>query len=205
MNNTSRKLIVYTTFVGCCINFKFMEKTSSYSLDQLFEKRYSPRSFSDKKVDIATLHSILDAARLAPSSYNEQPWRFIYATKEQGEDYLRLLSCLNEHNQAWANEAPVLMVGVAKKTFTANEKPNRHALYDTGAAVGFMVLKATEENLYMHQMAGFMPQKAKEVLHIPEEYEPVVMIALGYKGSGERPHKGRKPLEEIAFHGKWEG
>ncbi|WPP50548.1 nitroreductase family protein [Catalinimonas niigatensis] len=180
-----------------------MEKTSSNTLNQLLTKRYSPRSFSDQPVETSTLHKILDAARLAPSSFNEQPWRFIYATKAQPEEYLRLLSCLNEKNQRWADEAPVLIVGIAKKTFTAIEKLNRHAWYDTGAAVGFMTLKATEENIYMHQMAGFMPQKAVELLHIPEEYEPVVMIALGYRGEAERPDKGRKPLEEIAFRGEW--
>lgn len=182
-----------------------MEKNNTDTLNQLFEKRYSPRSFSDRKIDSTTLHKILDAARLAPSSYNEQPWRFIYATKDQPEEYLRLLSCLNEHNQGWANDAPVLMVGVAKKTFTANEKPNRHAWYDTGAAVSFMALKATEENIYMHQMAGFMPQKAQELLRIPQEYEPIVMIALGFLGNAERPKKGRKAVEEIAFRGEWKG
>lgn len=182
-----------------------MEKTSTYTLDQLLAKRYSPRSFSDQKVDMDTLHTVLDAARRAPSSFNEQPWRFIYATKDHPEEYFRLLNCLNEKNQAWAHEAPVLMIGVAKKTFTANGQPNRHAWYDTGAAVGFMVLKATEENLYVHQMAGFLPHKAKETLHIPDEYEPVVMIALGYRGNAERPQKARKPLEEIAFRGEWKG
>lgn len=182
-----------------------IEKTSTGNLNQLLAKRYSPRSFSAQPVEMATLHTILDAARLAPSCFNEQPWRFIYATKAQAEEYARLLSCLNEKNQSWANKAPVLMIGIAKKTFTNNDKPNQHALYDTGAAVGFMTLKATEENVYMHQMAGFMPQKAKGLLHIPVGYEPVVMMALGYLGEEERPDKVRKSLEEIAFRGEWKG
>lgn len=181
-----------------------MENTITYTLSDLLKKRYSPRSFSNEAVDEDTLKRIFDAARLAPSSYNEQPWRFIYATKDQTEEYQRLLSCLNEFNQAWAEDAPVLIIGVAKKAFSSNGKLNRHAWYDTGAAVGFMSLKATEEDLFVHQMAGFLPEKARKILNIPEEYEPIVMMALGYLGNSERPNKGRKSLEEIAFRGKWQ-
>ncbi|MDF9797619.1 nitroreductase [Catalinimonas alkaloidigena] len=181
-----------------------MENTTTGTLSTLLEKRYSPRSFSNESVDESTLKKIFEAARLAPSSYNEQPWRFIYATKSQTEEYQRLLSCLNEFNQRWAEDAPVLIVGVAKKTFSSNGKVNRHAWYDTGAAVSFMTLKATEEDLYMHQMAGFMPQKAVEVLNIPEGYEPIVMMAMGYLGNSDRPNKERKAVEEIAFKGIWQ-
>lgn len=181
-----------------------MENTITHTLSYLLKRRYSPRSFSGKAVDEDILKRIFDAARLAPSSYNEQPWRFIYATRDQTQEYQRLLSCLNEFNQGWAEDAPVLIVGVAKKAFSSNGKINRHAWYDTGAAVGFMSLKATEEDLFIHQMAGFLPERASELLHIPDDYEPIVMIALGYLGDSNRPHKGRKPLEEIAFRGLWQ-
>ncbi|MEK6479798.1 nitroreductase family protein [Catalinimonas sp. 4WD22] len=181
-----------------------MDNTITDTLSDLLKKRYSPRSFSNEAVSEDTLKRIFDAARLAPSSYNEQPWRFIYATKANTEEYQRLLSCLNEFNQGWAEDAPVLIVGVAKKAFSSNGKINRHAWYDTGAAVGFMSLKATEEDLFVHQMAGFLPEKAIEVLNIPEDYEPIVMMALGYLGNSDRPDKGRKPLDEIAFRGMWQ-
>ncbi len=173
--------------------------------NQLQQKRFSPRGFSQKPISKQILFEILEAVRYAPSSFNEQPWRFVYALKEDKENYQCLLSCLVEKNQQWAKEAPVLMLGVAKKAFSANDKPNRHAWYDTGAAVGMMTLKATALDVFVHQMAGFDAVKAREVLQIPEEYEPVVMIAMGYLEEEHKLDKPRRPLEQIAFNGGWKG
>ena len=173
------------------------------TLDELARKRYSPYNFSDKPVSEETLYEILDTVRRAPSSYNEQPWRFIYALKEDGEVYQRLLECAVADNQKWAKEAPVLLLSLAKRHFSQSGDPNRHAWHDTGMAVGFFVLKATELGLYVHQMAGFSAEKAYENLNIPEEFHPVAMLALGHRGDDERPDKGRKSVEEIAMRGQW--
>ncbi len=173
------------------------------SIDTLIEQRYSPNHFAEKPVSQDHLHQLFEAARHAPSSYNEQPWRFIYATHDQPEAYRQLLYCINESNRTWAQQAPILMLSVAKKHFSKNEKPNRHAWHDTGTAVGFLLLKATELDLYSHQMAGFFPDKAREVLDIPDEYDPVAMIAIGYLGKEERPNKPRKAVSEFAFSGTW--
>lgn len=95
------------------------------SIDTLIEQRFSPKHFADRPVSEEHLHQLFEAARWAPSSYNEQPWRFIYATQEQPEAHQQLLSCINEHNQQWAKNAPVLMLSLAKKNFSRNGKPNR--------------------------------------------------------------------------------
>ncbi|MEM9675080.1 MAG: nitroreductase family protein [Cyclobacteriaceae bacterium] len=175
------------------------------SIDTLIEQRFSPKHFADRAVSEEQLHQLFEAARRAPSSFNEQPWRFIYATQEHPEAYQKLLSCISEHNQQWAKSAPVLMLSLAKKHFSRNEKPNRHAWHDTGTAIGFLLLKATEMDLYAHQMAGFNPEKAREVLGIPNEYDPVAMMAVGYLGEEENPNKLRKPVNEIAFTGNSHG
>lgn len=173
-------------------------------IDEFIEKRFSPRSFSSQPVSIEALNQLFEAARHAPSSYNEQPWRFIYATKDNPEAYEKLLSCLNESNQSWAKEAPVLILSVAKTYFTKNGKINRHAWHDTGMAVAFLSFKAMELDLYIRQMAGFYPDKAKELLSIPEDFEPVAMAAVGYLGEEENPGKPRKSVKEIAFEGTWQ-
>lgn len=171
------------------------------SIDTLIEQRFSPSHFADRAVSEEQLHQLFESARRAPSSYNEQPWRFIYATQEQLEAYQQLLSCINERNQQWAKSAPVLMLSLAKKYFSRNGKPNRHAWHDTGTAIGFLLLKATEMDIYAHQMAGFYPEKAHETLGIPDEYDPVAMMAVGYLGEEENPNKPRKAVSEFAFAG----
>ena len=173
------------------------------SLNELVSKRYSPYAFSDKPVSEDTLYQILDTVRHAPSSYNEQPWRFIYALKNDHEAHQRLLECAVAENQKWAKDAPALLLSMAKRHFSETGDPNRHAWHDTGMAMGYFVLKATELGLYVHQMAGFSAAKAYERLNIPDEFQPVAMIALGHKGNEERPKKGRKAIEEIAMQGQW--
>ena len=173
------------------------------TLNKLLEQRYSPRSFADQPVSKATLQQLFEAARRAPSSFNEQPWRFVYATQDQPQAYERLLSCINESNQQWAQQSPVLILSLAKSHFSRNEKPNRHAWHDVGTAIGFLILKATELDLFVHQMAGFYPEKARDILGIPDEYEPVAMMAVGYRGDAERSHKPRKAVAEIAYAESW--
>ena len=173
------------------------------SYHQILSRRYSPRQFSNKPVSGELLMEILDTVRYAPSSFNEQPWRFVYALKSDEQAYYALLSCLNEKNQAWAQQAPALVLAVAKTDFSMTGSPNRHAWYDTGAAVAMMTLKAITHDMFVHQMAGFDAAKAREVLQVPAEYEPVVMIAMGYLEHEQKPDRPRRPLEEIAFAGRW--
>lgn len=195
-----------------------MEKLadSKHPIHDLLRRRWSPRVFSDHAVEPEKLRSLLEAARWAPSSYNEQPWSFFVATKENPVEYERLLSCLVEGNQRWAKRAGVLMLSVAKLHFErppGRGTPNRHAFHDVGLAVENLVVQATALGLVVHQMAGFHLEKARELFRIPEGYEPVAAIALGYAGDPatlpeplrerELAPRTRKPLEEFVFTGQW--
>ena len=192
-----------------------MEKpaVTQYPIHELLRRRWSPRAFSSRPVEPHTLRSLLEAARWAPSSYNEQPWSFIVATKEDEAEYARLLSCLVEGNIQWAQHAPVLMVSVAKLHFDENGERNRHALHDVGQAVANLIVQATALGLVVHQMAGIFPDKIRELYGIPEGYEAVAGIALGYPGDPQSLPEGlrqrelaprvRKPLTEFVFSGRW--
>jgi nitroreductase len=158
------------------------------------------------------LTSLFEAARLAPSSYNEQPWRFIYAGKGS-EAYDRILQSVYPANQSWAKSAPVLIVTVLSKFIERNGTPNKYAWYDLGQSVGNLTIQATAAGLKMRQMGGFDSGKLKELFKINEEYEPATVIALGYPGKvenlepallqRERSARSRKPFEEIIFKDDW--
>lgn len=184
-----------------------------YPIHDLLRQRWSPIAFSEKLVEQELLRSVLEAARWAASSFNEQPWSFIIATKDNQEEFSRLLSCLAEGNQQWAQNAPVLMIAVAKLHFERNGVENRHAFHDVGAALANLAIQATANGLRTHQMAGFDVPKTKETYSIPEGYEPVEAVALGYVGNPqalseklqqrELAPRSRKPLEEFVFSGNW--
>ncbi len=186
---------------------------TKYPIHELLRQRWSPRAFSDRMVEPENLRSLLEASRWAPSSYNEQPWNFIMATKEDRTEYDRLLSCLTETNILWAQKAPVLMVSVAKLHFTETGQPNRHAFHDVGLASENLAIQATSMGLFVHMMAGFYPDKVRELFKIPEGYEPVAAIALGYPGDPqtlperlrerELTPRRRKLLQEFVFTGQW--
>lgn len=192
-----------------------MEKPAEtkYPILEVLRRRWSPRAFSDRMVEPEKLRSMFEAARWAPSSFNEQPWSFIVATKQKPEDYERLLSCLVERNQMWAQRAPVLMVSVAKLNFDKTGKPNRHAFYDTGMAVGNMMVQATSLDLFIHQMAGFSAEKVSELFRVPDGFEPIAGIAVGYGADvdvlaedfreAELQPRARKPLESFVFESVW--
>ena len=175
-------------------------------------QRWSPYAFQDKPIPKETLLSLMEAARWSASCFGEQPWRFIVGIKETDpETFEKLASTLVEVNYAWASKAPVLMLGVAKMTFTYNGSPNRWGPYDVGQAVGQLTVQAASNGLYLHQMGGFSPEKARELFHIPEGYEPQAMISLGYLGEASllgdealqarhnSPERVRKPLTELVF------
>lgn len=193
-----------------------IEKTDNLKLLPELRERWSPRAFSDKPVSSEQLQTLFEAARWAPSSMNEQPWRFIYASKSDDQQaYDKLFECLMEGNQIWAKHAPVLFVSVAKSDYEQSGKPNKHAWHDVGLATGNLLAQATTIGLHVHLMGGFHASKAKELLHIPAGFEPVAMGALGYIGEPDMlpehlkerelaPRK-RKPLKDIAFKNTWQG
>jgi nitroreductase len=164
-------------------------------------------------VEPEKLRSVLEAARWAASSYNEQPWSFIVATSDNKAEFDRLLSCLAEGNQEWARNAPILMLSVAKLNFERNGVENRHAFHDVGAASAELAIQATANGLFIHQMAGFDVPLAQQTYSIPDGYEPVAAIALGYLGDPttlserlqqrENAPRTRKPLERFVFSGSW--
>ncbi len=157
--------------------------------------RFSPRSFAPAPVPPATLRALLEAARWAPSCFNEQPWHFIVATRDDPHEYARMLDCLMPKNQQWAHTAPVLMLSVARLDFQSGAKPNRHALHDVGQAVAQLTVQARHMGLYVHQMAGFSQKKARETYAIPDGYEPVAAIALGTLGDPEALPDDFKQME----------
>jgi len=148
---------------------------------KLLAERWSPYCFKDRPVSEADLRSLFEAARWAASSYNEQPWNYLVATQENSPEFGRLLSCLVEANQAWARTAPVLVLGVVSLQFARNKQDNRAAVHDLGLAAGNLVVEATARGLSVHQMIGILPDKAREIYHIPEHFEAWTAMAIGYK------------------------
>jgi nitroreductase len=189
------------------------EASPSHPIHELLVKRWSPYSFADRPVSGDDLRSLFEAARWAPSSYNEQPWSYIVATKDNSAEFASLLSCLVEGNQAWAQAAPVLALGCTSLLFTLNGKPNAAAVHDLGLASGNLCLEATARGLYVHQMIGILPDKARALFHIPEGVQPVTGLAIGYAADpAALPEKlrerdlaprTRKALAEFVFGGAW--
>jgi nitroreductase len=188
------------------------QKICTHPIHPFIAGRRSTRAFASTSVEPETLASLMEAARWAPSCMNEQPWRFIVATKANKSDFDRLLGCLLEFNVQWAQHAPVLLLSVAKLKFESGEL-NRHAFHDVGQAIANLTFQATVSGLLVHQMAGFDVEKARREFSIPQDYEPVAAAAIGYPGNSavlpeklrkkdEIPRK-RKPLSNFVFEGGW--
>jgi nitroreductase len=192
-----------------------MEKPAStdHPVNNLISHRWSPRAFDARAVPADVLRSLFEAARWAPSSSNEQPWAYIVATKDQAEDFAKMLSVLVEFNVNWAKNAPVLALVVSEQAFAKNGSPNPNAHYDTGAATALLCIEATARGLFVHQMAGFDPGKARQVFGIPAGWDALAVVALGFPGDPEslpQPYKERelvprtrKPLSEFVMSGRW--
>ena len=184
-----------------------------YPVQDVIRNRWSPRAFSDKPVPAEVLRSLFEAARWAPSSNNEQPWAFLVATKDDTENFEKSLGALVEFNANWAKKAPVLVIAVAALAFAKNKAPNRNAQYDVGAASLQLSLEATARGLVVHQMAGFDPETAREAYDVPEGWEPIAAMAIGYPGdtsslpepyqSREKAPRTRKPIREFVMSGQW--
>jgi nitroreductase len=161
-----------------------MEKSSSieHPVLELIKKRRSIRAFSNEPIASDKICSLFEATRWAPSSSNEQPWVYIYATREHPELWNKMFDCLNEGNKIWVKDAPLLILSLARKEFTHYGSANAHAMYDLGGANSFLSLQAVEMGLQVRQMAGFNHLKAVESFNIPDIYEVGVFIAVGYPG-----------------------
>jgi nitroreductase len=178
-------------------------------LDALAE-RWSPRSFADRPVEPEQIGALFEAARWAASSYNEQPWRFILASKDDPPGYDKLLGCLVEANQQWARTAPLIGLTVAQQAFSKNDKPNRCCEHDIGLAMGNLSIQATALGLCVHQMAGIDQDQARAVYDIPDGYHAFSGFAVGYEGEpdalpedwmrqAETAPRDRKPFDEFVF------
>lgn len=182
-------------------------------IHEILTHRWSPRAFDARPVEPEKLRALFEAARWAASSYNAQPWYFIVATKDDPANFNRVLECFVEFNQSWAKGAPVVALSVAGLKMQHNGQDNRHAFHDVGQAAATMALQATALGLQIHQMAGILPDKAREVFHIPEGFEAVAGIALGYPGDPadlpdqlrerELGPRQRKPASSFVFTGEW--
>lgn len=185
-------------------------RTYKYDILETIQARWSPRAFSPETINEEDLYAILEAASFAPSAYNEQPWRFIIG---QGENLETMQSLLMDRNLLWAKKAPVLILLLCKKSYSHNQKSNVYSEFDSGTAWGFMSLEATKRGLYTHAMAGFKKKVARALFSFSEDFEPLIMIALGKPGDVKEldqmfqdteKSNTRKPVNELILD-LWSG
>lgn len=176
-------------------------------LHEIIANRRSPKGFVEKAVEPGMLRSLLEAARWSPSSRNEQPWRFIVASKaHQQAEYDKLFSTLNDSNRVWAHQASALIAVAAKLTSSRDGKPNRLAQYDTGGAVANLTAQAVSLGLQVHQMGGFNSQMLRQLYNVPDDFELMAVLAIGYSDDGllGQRQRVRKELGQFVFQGEWE-
>lgn len=188
---------------------------TSVPINPLIAARWSGRAFDpEKPVSSKQLIRLVEAARWAPSCFGDEPWRFIICSKsDNSQAWQSALDCLSEGNRSWAVNAPLLILSVADSVLSKNNKPNRWAQYDTGAAAFSLCIQATEEGLMVHQMGGFDADRAREMFSIPETFTPMAMMAVGYQlplekirgelRERELSERHRNPPGENFFNGRW--
>jgi nitroreductase len=182
-------------------------KTNNNEILPLLKKRWSPRAFDDRPVELQKLRNILEAARWSPSASNNQPWVFFLGTKGDAT-YNKIYQTLVEFNQMWTKFAPVLILNCGKIT-TAEDAPYGTWQYDTGQSVAHLTIQATDEGLYVHQMSGFDALKAAELFALPEDVQAISVTALGYIGDpavlhprmqkSELDERERKEMDTFVF------
>lgn len=193
-----------------------MERSAEtqYPILDVLKKRWSPYSYTDRPVEPQKLRCLFEAARWSASSFNEQPWRFIVASKQDPDDaFDKALACLVEANQAWAKHVPVLLLCVVKDTFTRNDKPNKVAQHDLGLAMGNLTTQATSLGLHVHQMGGIDPGKVIQTYSVPDGFTPLTAAAIGYQGDHadldpdikkrDQGQRSRKDFGEFVFGGSF--
>jgi nitroreductase len=185
-------------------------------IHDIIAKRWSPRAYdANKPVTQLQITTVLEAARWAPSCFGDQPWRFLVWNKNQDQvTWQQALEIIVPNNQVWAKNAPVFILVCAHGLFGHNQKPNRWAEYDTGAAAENLCLQACAIGLVAHQMGGFDADSARLKFNIPEVVTPMAMIAIGYEGDPndlpeelklrELSPRARNPLGELFFNGVWD-
>ncbi len=188
---------------------------TAFAIHDLIALRWSPLAFDkNKQVSHEQLHSLLEAARWAPSCYGDEPWCYLVWDKNRdAAGWQKAFECLADGNKTWVKNAPVLMASVAGSLFAHNSKPNRWAQHDTGASSMSLVLQAVALGLVSHQMGGFDADKLRQIFGIPEGYTPMAMIAIGYQAEAdilegaikerEGAPRARRPLREKFFEGSW--
>jgi nitroreductase len=186
-----------------------LSRNPDAEIDSMFIDRWSPRAYEPKPLTRAQIDSLFEAARWAPSCYNEQPWLFVYAASNADRE--RFMPALFEGNRSWAKNASLLMFLLCRRHFNHNGKENRHASFDAGAAWMSLALQARKLGLYAHAMAGFSREQAHEITNAPaEEYDIMAAIAVGYRAAPnilpepvaakEKP-TDRKPTQHVAREG----
>ena len=189
------------------------QASPDHPIHELLTQRWSPYAFDARPVSEQTLCALFEAARWAPSSYNAQPWSYVVATQAQPAAFQRLVECLVEGNQVWAKSAPALAIGCSRLNFEHNGQPNAACLHDLGLASANLTLEATARGLYVHQMIGILPDKARELFAIPEDVRPLTGLAIGYVAPSETlPEKlrerdenprQRKSIDQFVFGDRW--
>lgn len=186
-------------------------RKAAYEINSLILSRWSPRSMSGEEISDNELMSLFEAARWAPSSYNNQPWRFIYS-KRNSASWNKFFNLLVDFNKGWAKNASALVVIISRKNFEHNEKPSITHQFDTGAAWENLALEATSRGLVTHGMQGFDYEQARKELNIPDSFDVMAMVVIGKKSPKEnlplelqeREYPSdRKPLSEITMEGKF--
>ena len=173
-------------------------------IHELIDERWSPRRFSDVEPSPEALRALFEAANSSASCFNEQPWRFVVARKSNREQWQRVLRILAEKNQQWAQSAPVLGFSVGKRTFTHNGSPNRFGIHDAGMALSTMMIEAVALGLRVHGMGGFDAAKAREIFHVPDDFEMAAAFAIGYPAEPRPQERKRNPVSRIVFESDWE-
>ncbi|MFO0787984.1 MAG: nitroreductase family protein [Pirellulales bacterium] len=185
------------------------QRKSDHPIEPLFLERWSPRAMSGAPLSDGEVLTLFEAGRWAPSTYNEQEWRFCYARRDTPQWPL-IFDLLIEFNQSWCKNAGMLVVVLAHKVFTLNGKPNPVHMFDAGAAFENIALQGTAMGLVVHGMQGFDYEKARTALEVPEDYAVAAMFAVGKPAPVEvlpeamrerEVPSGRKPLEEITCEG----
>ena len=179
-----------------------------YAINNLSKIRWSPRAFNNKPVEKEKIRSILEAARWSPSAGNEQPWRFMIGLRDD-KTWQKIFETLDKGNKVWVKPVPVLMLSIGKKVLSRRNTPNSYFQYDTGQSVAHLTFEAMYQGLFVHQMAGFDPEKAIREFNIPMDYQPLTVIALGYIADPsslppdlkkrELAERKRKDFDELVF------
>ncbi|MBX2972279.1 MAG: nitroreductase family protein [Flavobacteriales bacterium] len=189
-------------------------RRSELDINPVLNGRYSPRAFSDRAVTDAELELVLEAARWAPSSMNEQPWRFL-VTRRGGDGHAALLATLNHSNQVWADKAPVLILAMAHRTLSRIGQENFHARHDLGIATAQLTAQATALGMGVHILGGFNALLARETFAIPEDFDIVSVLVLGFPGDADQltdnlkerelRRSPRRSLNELVHYGSFRG